>query len=472
MQPPHRAGIGAAAAVHANLSLGVLSFRALSLSAPSAYSEKVPGGVEQSLVACAEKPSCDELVPEFHPSYNKDLMSIPLPAQVTGKRIFIGDDFLETISNDGFIMDKSLVCKVLLEDTNTVSCLCMPRLFGKSFNLSIIAEFFNPVTVHDCKGGGMNPDFGASRERRRQLFSKWLLGKHHPDFVEKYLGTLPVIQINFAGLSRTSLGAFYKSLTYALYNAATLWVKAYMDPELLKNDACVEYKALQDVYATMGTKVMTVSDSQWEDCSGHALVLFGRLSDFLAAQHGGKYIILVDDYDQPLVASLEKEWQAAGNGVYLSLLMGMFKNNRHLVSGVLIGVHEVDLSYLGSGLNIGTFISLTAGQYRLKPMLPTDPGKQRPHPLAELFAFTVQDVEALVTKMLDTPNCTDIYSHEEIMDEIMDRYGYDFGYATKWYNPWLVLNFLECISADVPIEDVIDYTREVSGPAVQGLKNL
>ncbi|KAJ2709943.1 hypothetical protein H4R19_003993, partial [Coemansia spiralis] len=442
MQLPHRAGIGAAATVQAHLLLSGLSLRALSLSAPAAHSEKAPSG---------EKPE-----PKLPPRFRKRQMLAPLPAQVTGNDIIVGSNFLKTISKGGFIVDKSLICKVLLESPDEVTRICLPRRFGKSFSLDVIAQFFNPAisaTVHDCRHDEEQPLFDVGREQRRQLFDGSLLGQRHPDFVEKYFGRIPVIQIDFSDASSTSLGAFYKSLARVLHNAATFWVNAYKKPELLSDDARGEYKTLQRKYSSTDV-LLEDHDSQWEGYGDHALGLFRALSNFLAAQHGGKYIILVDEYDQPLEEALERKWKAPADKVYLNLLKNMFKGNTRLVAGLLIGVHEFDLSDRQSGLNSVKPISLTTGRYCGDPLRPSDINGENPGPLAELFAFTAQDVEALVKRTREISEFAHDYSQQEIMDVITTWYdGYDFGYATKRYNPWSVLMSLERVATGAKIKN-------------------
>ncbi|KAJ2801719.1 hypothetical protein H4R21_002692, partial [Coemansia helicoidea] len=117
--------------------------------------------------------------------------------RVVGKRITIGSTFLGTFQLDGIIVDKTLVCKALLESPDKAVRICLPRRFGKTFNLSIIEQFFNLVTVNDCLGHPGEPDLDAARDRRRQLFCGSLLEQHNPEFVEKHFASIPVIHITF-----------------------------------------------------------------------------------------------------------------------------------------------------------------------------------------------------------------------------------------------------------------------------------
>ncbi|KAJ2774058.1 hypothetical protein IWQ57_000999 [Coemansia nantahalensis] len=365
-----------------------------------------------------------------------------------------GSTFLETLAEKGFIVDKSLTCKALLETPGSAVRICLPRRFGKTFNLWAIAQFFNPVTANECRGGTEKSHFDAARNKRRKLFCESLLEQEHPDFVEKHFASTPVIQINFRGASSKSLGSFYASLASAIYSAATFWVNAYAVPELLKGRARAKYEALADAYSKTGTYLYTENASQWELRDGHASVLFKVLSEFLVAQHGSKYIILVDEYDQPLEAALGKEWQADADDAYLGMLTKMFKDNIHLAKGLLVGVHEFVLSDRESGLNAAKAISLTTGRYRSRLAESADIRSESLGPLAALFAFTMEDVAELVKRTREVSDAAGAYKQEDIMDAITTWYdGYDFGFPTKRYNPWSVVNFLESLAMGDDIKD-------------------
>ncbi|KAJ2781941.1 hypothetical protein H4R18_002582 [Coemansia javaensis] len=125
----------------------------------------------------------------------------------------------------------------------------------------------------------------------------------------------------------------------------------------------------------------------------------------------------------------------------------MLKGNGHLKQGLLVGVHEFDLSSLGPGVNSVEHVSPTTGRYTAEPTRPVgnmyDAGGLGP--LVDMFAFTRQDVDALVARtrgeFVDTAGA---YSHDEIMTTITAWYGgYDFGFREPRYSPLPVVKFLE-----------------------------
>ncbi|KAJ2775505.1 hypothetical protein IWQ57_000410 [Coemansia nantahalensis] len=233
---------------------------------------------------------------------------------------------------------------------------------------------------------------------------------------------------------------------------ATFWVDAYAAPELLKGRARAKYEAMQGTYLETGTSLRE-DESKWEGRGKLAYRLFKELSDFLVAQHGRSYIILVDEYDQPLEAALRKEWQAKADKAYLGMLMDMFKGNDDLAKGLLVGVHEFKLSDRESGLNSAKAISLTTGCYCIGDAKAAEIRNRSLGSLAALFAFTREDVAALTKRTREVSVAAGVYSPEVIMKTIETWYdGYDFGFPAKRYNPWSVVNFLHRLANGDPIE--------------------
>ncbi|KAJ2777595.1 hypothetical protein H4R18_005085, partial [Coemansia javaensis] len=121
------------------------------------------------------------------------------------------------------------------------------------------------------------------------------------------------------------------------------------------------YETLRDDCADIKRKLRDGAD-QWEGRGDLALNLFYSLSEFVATQHGGQYIILVDEYDAPLKTALDTDWYDNGKNAYIGLLSAMLKENVYLRAGLLVGVHEFELSTDHSGLNSVKALSLTTAR--------------------------------------------------------------------------------------------------------------
>ncbi|KAJ2781940.1 hypothetical protein H4R18_002581 [Coemansia javaensis] len=196
----------------------------------------------------------------------------------------------------GFVVDKTLACKALLEESSNAVRISLPRRFGKSFNLSVIAQFFNPITtLDDCTAGVEPPDFAAAYRRRREMFSGSLLQEMHSDFFDRHFAAIPVIHLNFKARPVSSHD-----------ECSVVERKPRGDPRHLKHKAWRKYESLRRTYFAMDAKFVDDAD-QWEERSDLACALFDKLSEFVAAQHGGEYIILIDEYDTPLRKALDTD---------------------------------------------------------------------------------------------------------------------------------------------------------------------
>ncbi|KAJ1799354.1 hypothetical protein LPJ77_006315, partial [Coemansia sp. RSA 2523] len=117
------------------------------------------------------------------------------PVKVHGTIINVSGDFGRVARQGGIVLDKSLLCKALF-DTHAPIRVCLPRRFGKTFNLSVIEEFFNVITCKDAKLVDGNVDKAAGRANRMELFKDSLLRGEHPEFFEEHFCKTPVIRIN------------------------------------------------------------------------------------------------------------------------------------------------------------------------------------------------------------------------------------------------------------------------------------
>ncbi|KAJ2785792.1 hypothetical protein H4R18_000338 [Coemansia javaensis] len=305
----------------------------------------------------------------------------------------------------GLVVDKSLICWALVNAGHKAIRICLPRRFGKTFNLS------------------------------------------HPGFVDRHFAKHPVIKINFKAINGNTLGDFYSSLARALHDTATFWVDAHDNPELLNGSERRKYEALYQTYRVVKGMLLDNS-SKWADRDNLALELFNDLSAFVTEQHcsnNGGYILLIDEYDQPLKQSLGKEWHAAAKMTYLILLNAMLKDNRALKAGLLVGVNEFTLSDLDSGTNSIASVPLTTGRYGYASVLVEQRNTRVPgiDSLAALFAFT----------------------RDELVDTITTWYdGYDFGFEGRRYTPISVLMFLKGLASGAIGSTAIPYWRETGNP--------
>ncbi|KAJ1850567.1 hypothetical protein LPJ76_006387, partial [Coemansia sp. RSA 638] len=117
------------------------------------------------------------------------------PTKVHGTIINVSGDFGTIARQRGIVLDKSLLCKALFDTPSAPIRVCLPRRFGKTFNLSVIEEFFNVVTSKDAEPVDGSIDKAAGRANRMKLFDDSLLRGEHPEFFEEHFCKTPVIRI-------------------------------------------------------------------------------------------------------------------------------------------------------------------------------------------------------------------------------------------------------------------------------------
>ncbi|KAJ2277953.1 hypothetical protein EV176_001940, partial [Coemansia sp. RSA 451] len=338
------------------------------------------------------------------------------PVKVHGTIINVSGDFGRVARQGGIVLDKSLLCKALF-DTPAPIRVCLPRRFGKTFNLSVIEEFFNVITCQDAEPVNGSIDKAAGRANRMELFKDSLLRGEHPEFFEEHFCKTPVIRINMKDTRVSSVGGFYKALAKSVCRIAEIW---HSDAKKVEWDTSAK-RAWSNLEAAID-EVDSVhkQPGEWENNGEIALYLYETLEKAVASAYSTKCIVLLDEYNIPLVNIRNKPWEKSARSAYISLLNYIFKDNPNTLTGVLVGVHEIELDDLGSGPNNIVTLALTVPKHT-ETLNANAMGIVSYNKFGELFAFTQAEVEALVEKVQKNPHL-EIYPVELIMSKIIEWY--------------------------------------------------
>ncbi|KAJ2282961.1 hypothetical protein GGH14_001224 [Coemansia sp. RSA 370] len=325
--------------------------------------------------------------------------------------------------------------------------VCLPSHFGKTFNLSVIEEFFNVVTCKDAKLVDGSVDKAAGRANRMVLFKDTLLREENPEFFEEHFCKIPVIRITMKDVKATSLSEFYETLAQSFYKTAKIWLSNLVGVEW-NPSAKLAWDTLK---ATIGKKNSVGGrPGGWESNGKFALRLYEALEEAVASAYDTRCIVLLDEYDIPLVGIRNTSWEKSARSAYISLLNYIFKDNPYTHTGVLVGVHEIELGDLGSGLNNIETLALTVLKHT-ETLNANAMGIDSYDEFGELFAFTQPDVEALVEKVQEKNPHLEMYPAELIMSKIIEWYdGYCFGVSVGKFNPFAVTKFLKRLCTSSP----------------------
>ena len=294
------------------------------------------------------------------------------------KSIGIGiDDFRTIIKEECFYLDKTKFIEEIVENKTQVQLITRPRRFGKTLNMSMLKYFYS---IED-------------RDENRELFNDLYIEKS-PVFEEQ--GKYPVIFLSFKDIKAKTADSCIKSITILI-------------GELYK-----KYRFLMDVldeldrpiymrYATNNIGIEELEKSLITLCS------------FLSNYYKECVILLIDEYDTPIISSYEYGYYDEIKNFFTTMYGSVLKGNLSLKKAVLTGIMRISKENIFSGLN----------NIRVNSILDKN--------FAQYFGLTEEEVESSLRD----------YGIEYKLEEIQTWYnGYNFG-GVRVYNPFSITSYLD-----------------------------
>ena len=294
------------------------------------------------------------------------------------KKIPIGvENFKEIINNNYYYVDKTKFIEEILNDGSKIKLFTRPRRFGKTLNMSTIKHFF------DIK----------NNEENRKLFNNLDIEK---SVYIKEQGQYPIIFISMKGI---------KDIT---------WEEAKSSLKILISKLYSEFKYLLDdldEFDLPRFKKYLLADIDFANLK-NALEFLTRV---LYEKHKKEVILLIDEYDSPLISAYEHNYYDEAINFFKVFYGEALKTNDYLKMGIITGIIRVIKAEIFSDLNNLRVYSILDKQY------------------SDFFGFTEKEVEKM---LID-------FNIEYNLPEVKSWYdGYKFG-DTEVYNPWSILNFVQ-----------------------------
>ncbi|MGK4198299.1 AAA family ATPase [Fusobacterium sp. HC1336] len=326
------------------------------------------------------------------------------------KGIPIGiEDFKKIRETDCYYIDKTKFIEDILIDRTEVKLFCRPRRFGKTLNMYTLKYFFDV----------------RNREENKKLFNGLCI-ENSPMMKEQ--GKYPVIFISMKGLGGLN------------WDVSLGGIKAKIK-ELFR-----EYIFLTetlDKYTLLEFEKYLISD--FDEISTRKALKF--LTEVLYKYYHQKVIILIDEYDSPIISAYESGYYNEMRE-FLKVFYGeALKTNEYLHMGVLTGIIRVAQAGIFSDLN--NFISYTTLE----------------NTYSQSFGLIEEEVKTIL----------DYYELGYEMPEVKKWYdGYSFG-KEEIYNPWSILNFVKekelksywiNTSSNFMVRELLEHTGE------EGLETL
>ncbi|MBQ3782446.1 MAG: AAA family ATPase [Lachnospiraceae bacterium] len=294
-------------------------------------------------------------------------------------KIANGIDCFEDIRTSHlFFIDKTGFIKEWWERKDRVTLITRPRRFGKTLNMSMLNCFFSLQF--------------ANRGDLFEGLSIW-----EEEEFRHLQGTYPVINLSFADIKATTFEEARLSICQLLsdiYNDMDVYLK---NANLSEKDAG---------FINQVTREMS------DDVAKRSLK---KISYFLEKIENKKVIILLDEYDTPLIEAYTHGYWKEMTEFMRGLFNATFKSNPSLYRGVMTGITRVSRESMFSDLNNLKVCTTTSKEY------------------ATCFGFTEEEVFAAM----------DLYGYGEKKEDVKRWYdGFIFGNQKDMYNPWSIINFL------------------------------
>ena len=319
------------------------------------------------------------------------------------KAIPVGIENFKELREEGYYyVDKTFLIHEILIKKAKVTLFTRPRRFGKTLNMSMLKYFFDV----------------ENKDENRKLFENLKISD------SKYMneqGKYPVIFISLKDLKADTWKDCFVLIKKHIKN---LYMKFYNLKDKLNPIFRMDFEKI----------IMEKEEADW-------LYALKNLSEYLYEYYGKNVIVLIDEYDSPIINAFDKGYYNEAIEFFQVFYSSVLKTNDSLKYGILTGITRIIKEEIFSGLNNLKVDTVLDKRY------------------AEYFGI----LENEVIEMLD------YFEIEYKMEEVRTWYnGYIFG-DNKVYNPWSIVNFVDNqeikaywanISGNMLLENMLDHAGE------------
>ena len=289
------------------------------------------------------------------------------------------EDFKKIIETNCYYIDKTKFIEDILVDRAEVKLFCRPRRFGKTLNMSTLRYFFDI----------------ENKEKNRKLFNGLYI-ESSPMIKEQ--GKYPVIFLSMKGITgntwkdsfseiKVKIKELFKDFTY-LVESLDKYEKVDFEKYILEINNLGEADLKKSLHI---------------------------LTKLLYKYYNQKVVVLIDEYDSPIINSYEKGYYTEMKDFFKAFYGDALKTNEYLQMGVLTGIIRVAQAGIFSDLNNFTNYTILNNEY------------------SQSFGLVEREVKAML----------DYYNIGYEMPEVKAWYdGYSFG-EDEIYNPWSVLKYVQ-----------------------------
>ena len=285
-------------------------------------------------------------------------------------------DFKTLIENNYYYVDKTPFISEIGKNVGKTLLFTRPRRFGKTLNMSTLKYFF------DIRNAEENKKLFKGLEIEKNSYFE-MQGKH------------PVIFISMKDVKEISMNECKEKLKDMIANL----FREYFD--IVDSLDVFDKEDFISICKKDFNKIVLENSLKF-------------LAKALNKYYDKKVVILIDEYDTPLVSAYKYGYYNDAKNFFSGLYGSVLKDNTSLQVGVVTGIIRIVRAGIFSDLNNLSEHSILDEEYD------------------EYFGFLEEEVK----------NILKYYEIDYKLEEIHSWYnGYVFG-VTKVYNPWSILKYL------------------------------
>ena len=208
------------------------------------------------------------------------------------KRIPIGiDNFRKIMKEDFYYIDKTKFIDELIYDGSQVKLFTRPRRFGKTLNMSMLKYFFDI----------------RNNEENRKLFNG--LDIENSKYIDEQ-GKYPTILISLKGIKGNT------------------WQENLTQLKILIRELYNEFEYIREV---LNESELKVFDNIWlGEINGEYTNSLKNLTAFLYKYYKKEVVLLIDEYDIPLITAYKYGYYDEAINFYKIFLGEALKTNQYL----------------------------------------------------------------------------------------------------------------------------------------------
>lgn len=298
------------------------------------------------------------------------------------KKLPIGNDEFREVREQGYYyIDKSLMIKDFISMGDKVALIARPRRFGKTLGMTMIREFFD-IMVDS-----------------REIFDG--LAIMQTPYASK-INSCPVIFLTLKNCKGASAAELIFTLKEELLREYLRYEKVVDEKLEPSSYDCENYQKTLSILKDMDSSYIYLT------------TCLANLTRIVAACFHKNPILLIDEYDQPIMSSYEYGYHDELNAFFSTFFGAALKGNQSLSQALLTGIQRVAKESIFSQLNNPKVYTVMSRQY------------------ASYFGLTVAETEKLLND----------YGLEMTADVCRMYDGYHFA-GIEIYNPWSILNYVD-----------------------------